>query len=63
MCYGEERVRDAHHVTLRKLLATEFFELRYTKVDSELRLLEILARNGPVDAKEALIIAGELGNG
>jgi hypothetical protein len=63
VCYGEEHVRDAHYATLRKLLAAEFHELRYTQMDSALRLLEMLVRKGPVDANEALIIAGEPDNG
>jgi len=33
--------------------------MRYTQMDFARRLLEILVRNGPVDANEALIIVGE----
>ncbi len=63
VCYGEESVRETHLATLRKLLAAEFFELRYTQLDSALRLLEMLVRKGPVDANEAFMIAGEPDHG
>jgi len=63
VCYGERHVREAHCATLRKLFAAEFFEMRYTQMDSARRLLEMLVRNGPVDANAALIIAGEAENG
>jgi HPr Serine kinase C-terminal domain len=63
VCYGEGHVREAHCATLRKLLAAEFFEMRYKQMDSALRWLENLVRNGPVDANEALIVAGGPENG
>jgi len=63
VCYGEKHVRDAHYATLRNLLAAELLEMRYTQIDSALRLLEMLVRKGSAAAKEALIIAGERENG
>ena len=59
VCYGEPDLREAHHATLRKLLAAEFFEMRYTQMGTALHLLEMLVRKGPADASETLIIAGE----
>jgi|SRR5579859_833192 len=63
VCFGEKHVRDAHYATLQNLLSAELFELRYTRMDSALRLLEQLVRNGPPSAPGTLITAGERENG
>jgi hypothetical protein len=63
VCYGEKHVRDAHYATLRNLLTAELVEMRYTEMNSALRLLETLVRVGPAAAAESFSIAGERENG
>lgn len=63
VCFGEKHVRDAHYSTLRNLLAAEIVEMRYTRMDSAFRLLELLVHNGPSAVRETLITAGERENG
>ena len=63
VCYGEKRVRDAHYASLRNLLSADVFEMRYSQMDSALRLLKMLVRQGPSAASEPLIVAEELENG
>ena len=42
--YGEERVRDEHKAELRALVSAETLEMRYSSMDTALRLLEALVR-------------------
>jgi hypothetical protein len=59
VCYGEARLRDEHRATLGKLATAGIFEMRYTKMDTALGLLEGLVRNGRVPAEPCLVAAGE----
>jgi hypothetical protein len=57
--YGEQPLRAEHKAVLRRLAAVEMFEMRYTKMDTALRLLEGLVRDRPGAADAALAAAGE----
>jgi hypothetical protein len=46
LCYGEKEVVDAQKASLRDLLTAKIFEMRYTDLDSAVRLLEGLVRDG-----------------
>jgi hypothetical protein len=46
VCFGEEHVRDAHYAALQNLLTAEVFELQYGDLDSAVRRLESLVRDG-----------------
>jgi hypothetical protein len=63
MCYGEEYVRAEHRTALRDLVTAEVFELRYTTLDSALRLLEGLVRSGSSVAQPCIVIGGDSKNG
>ena len=57
--YGEQQLRDEHVVALRRLAAAEVFEMRYTKIDTALGLLEGLVREVPASAHPRLFTAGK----
>jgi hypothetical protein len=57
--YGEHTIRAEHKAVLRKLAAAEVFEMRYTRMDTALHLLEGLVRDRPVVADPCLVGAGE----
>jgi hypothetical protein len=57
VCYGEERVRDEHKAELRALVSAETLEMRYSSMDTALRLLEALVRKGPGVAHRHLTTA------
>jgi hypothetical protein len=59
VCYGENHLRAEHKAVLRKLAAAEIFEMRYTKMDTALRLLEDLVRARTVTAQPCLAAAKE----
>jgi hypothetical protein len=59
VCYGEMRLRDEHRATLGNLASAEIFEMRYTKMDTALGLLEGLVRDRRVPADPCLVAAGE----
>lgn len=59
VCYGEEHVRDEQKAALRDLVTAEVFEMRYTKLDSALRLLKSLVRGGPSVTQPYLVRAGD----
>jgi HPr Serine kinase C-terminal domain len=63
VCFGEDNVRDAHYACLRDLLTAEISEMRYTKIDSGLGMLETLVRRGSAAAQVALSTAGQRENG
>jgi hypothetical protein len=62
VCYGEESVRQAHYATLQNLLAAEAFEMRYTSMDSALRLLNTLVRRGTAASGDSFAVAQERDN-
>ena len=63
VCYGEKHIREEHYATLQNLLTAEVFEMRYKRMDTALRLLELLVSNGPAAAEETLLTAEERKNG
>jgi hypothetical protein len=46
ICFGEKEVRDAQKASLRNLVTAEAFELRYSDLDSAVKRLETLVRDG-----------------
>jgi hypothetical protein len=62
VCYGEESVRAVHYATLLNLLAAEVFEMRYSEMDSALRLLEMLVERGPTVANKGFVATEERQN-
>ncbi len=63
VCYGEKSVRDSHFTSLRNLLGADVFEMRYRQMDTALRLLELLVRQGPAASSDPLVAAEEMKNG
>ena len=59
VCYDEKHVREEHRAALRDLSTADVFEIRYTHLDSALRLLERLIRGGPAVAKPSFVTAGD----
>jgi len=46
VCYGENEVMCAQKISLRNLLSAKIFEMRYSDLDSGVKLLEVLIREG-----------------
>jgi hypothetical protein len=46
VCFGEEQIRAAHYAALDNLLTAEVFELQYSDLESAVKRLETLVRNG-----------------
>ena len=59
VCWGDRHLRDKHKAVLKQLATAEIFEMRYTKMDTALRLLESLVRDRPATAYPCLATAGE----
>ena len=59
ICYGEKHVREEHKAALRNLIAADVFEMRYTRFDTALSLLEELVSEGPAVARPCLAAAGD----
>jgi hypothetical protein len=62
-CYGEQHIREEHKAALRSLVTADVFEMRYSGMDSALRLLERLIHHGPYAVHESLVAAGGRENG
>jgi hypothetical protein len=56
VCFGEPQVREAHLKDLQRLLTAQVFEMRYTEIESAIRMLESLVRDGS-DSRPAVLVA------